>query len=515
MNTIYYNNKDLFSGVCLTPYVAYRYETDGVIYGTTSLTLEGLIVSDNSCNDPFVSISTKQDLLIARLSENYKKLQIKENNSLVFSSDYANIQEVNFERSEYVYGVPFSINIDCYDYNNFSGAFFIKDPRDVFTIRESDNNNTVSVVHSIEAKAVNSDNLAIQNAKNWVYGQSGLKNFVTPTKFQTIKNNLILTSIKENVNRFDGSYKLDETYIYDKNFNENMFILRYNTDTNVSKNNFNTVTLRGELFGGLASDINLLRNSFKQLNFYDIAADGYFLSTNLRDLSRFYLSSGVNENSNEKKIDFNIQFDNNNTNLVNVDSTAAISEGFSYDSQQSSATLRSVISCRFGNLDERLSQVYNYYKNVFNRDNEFLNNIASMFNYNFSWFRLGSENVSIDERKGTITYNCSWNIHKNYSILNNKIKNTNIRISEEGKKQVYNFRQPLCSDWYAQKSYVTKKICSIEGTIEMYDTATAVPTFYKDIANARIPNRIVRQDTVELKDRNNKVYNVVYQVEEL
>jgi hypothetical protein len=259
----------------------------------------------------------------------------------------------------------------------------------------------------------------------------------------------------------------------------------------------------------------LLRSRFKQINFYDLAADGYFLSTNLRDLSRFYLASGVNENSNDKKIDFSIQFDNNNTNLVNVDSTAAISEGFSYDSQQSAATLRSVISCRFGNLEERLLRVFDFYKNVFNRDNEFLNNIASMFGYNFSWFRIAGENVSIDERKGTITYNCSWNIHKTYSILDNKIKNTNLRITEEGRKQVFNFRQPLCSDWLAQKSYVTKKICAMEGTIEMYDKAGPIPTFYKEIINNRIPNRIVRQDMIELKDSEKNVYNISYQVEEL
>jgi len=281
-----------------------------------------------------------------------------------------------------------------------------------------------------------------------------------PTLFNLQKpQNFILKSIQENVNRFGSTYSIEESYVYDKNRDSNSSILRYTTDVNISKNDYNTVSLRGNIYGGLASSMDDLRQEYKQLNLYNLAADAYLLSANLNDLSIYTVSSGVDEDHTQKNINFNIVFNNNNTNIVNVNSVATFEEGSSFESPEIKASLRSTISCRVGSQQERLLKTLEYYKNTFNPMSEFLNNIGGLINFNniLNWFRMQDEEVDIDEVEGIITYNSSWIVHKSYSQLPSSIKRYDLRITEEGKRQVYNFAQPLCNDWVAYKSHMTKK----------------------------------------------------------
>lgn len=454
MNTIHYNNKDAFSGICYTPFVSYDIESDGNISAMEKIVLEGELLYD--CLSGASGIFYKQKKLIDNFNKNYSRFEIKENTKTIFSCENAIIKSIEFDESDYAFTVPFSIELECYEKNFFSGQYGVNEIENNFLIEESDDQ-IVSIQHLIFAKGFNNNNSAIYNATNWVYQHSGLQNMPLASFINMSNGNApILVEVSEEIDRFNGTCSIKETYSFDQAQIGNG-ILRYNVDIKNDPKNFNTVTVNGSIEMGRYGNISQAKERYKTLNFYDIAAHIYRKSTGLNDLSAFIVQESVNEDLTKNSLKFNIIYNNDNSPTIKVETVAAIEEGFDLTNNKRIATMSSKISSRIGIKSQRYQDVLNYFLTTFNPLQEFLKNMPGwLYSYpdpkpffSFGDFKLSQEKVSNNEKQGFIQYDCSWTINGFNRFIPCYIKKLEMNSSRSLPQIDYSLQQSRCTTWTA------------------------------------------------------------------
>jgi hypothetical protein len=284
MNKIYYNSKDAFNNISYTPYVALQRESDGWWQSVNNISLEGEIVC---CGSDFNQIIDKQNNLLRNFSENFKTLEIKENDSSIFLADYVMIEDIQFEESDYAYILPYKINLKYFDKNSFSGAFYVTDPEDSFKF-ESDNEKLINISHTVSAVGLNANKTAIENACSWVYGRTGIGN--TKPFFISMHNfaKPILTSVSEIIDRINAKCLVTEEYSFDQ-AHQGDGILRYTTNISSDPYQYTSVTINGYIDGGLNLTMGNLRNRYKNLDLWSLAFNNYQKTTGKSDLNNIVL----------------------------------------------------------------------------------------------------------------------------------------------------------------------------------------------------------------------------------
>jgi hypothetical protein len=463
MNEIWYNNKNAFSGVSYTPFVSYSQDFDGWWGSNKSFSLIGEIVG---CGTDYSGMVGKQNALINNFSQNFKKFEIRQSGSELFKSDYAIVRGINFDESNYAFILPYTVEIEAFDSDIFSGQFFVKEPEDSFEFVEN-NDGTLSLTHRVSAVGINSSLPAIRNATNFVYSRTGLKN-IPSTAFIRINQQSfpILNSISETMDRMNGNCQWVENYTIDQLQTGNG-LLRYSVDIGYDKFNFSTATINGTLNAGISGSMDLIRNRYKSLNLWDLTFDIYSGCTNSGDLNSIYVNSGVDEDLSNKQISFSVTFNNDNSPIIYTDSTATYNIGYGSDSENS-ASLNSNIRCRVGNPIERLAQVNNFFQNSFNPMQEFRKNITGLNNdFNVTHFKQRSESLSENQIDGSLSYSISWDINPINASLPCYIKNISYTVTKTYGLQQYEFVQPLCSDWGAYGTHRSKTTVSFDGQMEV------------------------------------------------
>lgn len=463
MNEIWYNNKNAFSGISYTPFVSFAQSFDGWWSSSKTFSLIGEIFG---CGTDYSGIVEKQNALISNFSQNFKKFEIKENGSGLFVADYAIVKNINFDESNYAFILPYTVDIEVYDANAFSGEYFVQDPENSFEFIENEDD-TVSMTHAVSAIGVTASLPAIKNATNFVYANTGLKNMPFPAFIRIQQNsNPILTSITETIDRMNGSHSLIENYTFDQS-QTGQGLLRYNVDISYDKFNFSTAAINGTIEAGISGSISSIRNRYKALDLWSLAFDVYSGCTNSGDLNSIYISSGVDEDLSNKKISFSVSFNNDNSPLVYIDSNSTYNLSYSTDSTDS-ASLNSVIKCRAGTPIEKMARVSGFFKTSFNPLREFSNNISGLISdYNITYFRQSSESLSQNELDGSIDYSTAWDISKQNANLPCYIKNISYTITKKYPLQQYEFAQPLCSDWSAYGTHISKTNVSFDGQMQI------------------------------------------------
>jgi len=447
MNKIYYNNKDVFSGICYTPFISYSLESDGHISAKESITLHGEIFTD--CISGSSGIFLKQKNLLNNFLKNYAKLSVLENSKEIYSCSNAIIKSIDFEESNYAYALPFSIEIDCYEKDFFSGAYGVYDIENVFDLKEQENQ-VVEISHKISAKGFNNENSAIYNALNWVHLNSGLASMPTSAFINMANGNTpILSQVAEKINRFEGTVSIEENYIFDQAMLGNGLV-RYTADINVDKKNFNTISLRGQIFMGIYGNINAAKDRYKSIDWYSEAAHIYRKSTYLNDLSAIPVKYSVKEKIVENLLEFEIIYNNDNSPLIKVETSASFDNGLSVSKSVSTASIKSKITSRSGIITERYKNVLDYFKNNFNPVQEFIKNMpSSIINYDFGNFKLIDDSVKFSEKNGEIEYSCVWSVNKINKYLPCYIKSISMDLETGPEISDYNFVQVLCADYLA------------------------------------------------------------------
>ena len=467
MTKIFYNNKDVFSGISYTPFVSFDQKFDGWWQSDKTFVLNGEIVS---CGTGYSQMLDKQANLVKNFSENFKNFSIKQDDNILFSCDYACVEGIKFDESNYTFSVPYSVEIKAHDRDLFSGQYYVTDPVNSFNFIEN-RDQTVSIKHNVSAKGLVSSVPAIVNAKNWVYSQSGWKN-APLTNFinMNVYNKPILVSISEEINRMDGSYSLNEEYSFDQ-ANTGIGILKYSVNIGYDLFNFSTASIKGNILAGINGSIDSIRDRYKSLDLWSLTFDIYSGCTNLGDLNKIYLSSGVSEDLSNKEISFSVEFNNDNSPLIFVKSNSEYLN--SLDGEDDNAKLSATIMCRAGNLQDRLALVDGYFNSKFNAITEFKKNIDTVFyngpsdlrvQYNLSEFKLVSESIKRNNNDASIAYECEWNIKKENINLPCYIRDLSYSVAKSYSREEYDINTDVtCEEQVAQPKWSTQDSVSFDG----------------------------------------------------
>lgn len=381
MTKIYFNNQDVFSGLAPTPLVQLseqplRY---GHYWGTVeTITLNGQLTGQ--CQT-FQQLLDKQNNLISNFNQHFKKLEINENGNTVYFWPFAKVKSIDFDSSQYSQLLNFSIQLECYDSGKFSGTFGILEPKNTISYTQQDNGYIV-VNHNCSAKGIVSNTSgtgALINAKNYVSSISGWNNIsgFTPLFISGINNGTpILSELKENIDRFNNTYSLEEVWTYDPAFTGSG-LFRYTTSiSSGAEDGIITLDLNGQLEGGFNIPLSNLRNRFDSINKYSLVS-GSLIEFSTDSLNQNPISLNINENPLENTINFSFVYDNNPlSNPYVIDETVinTNSNGPSSISLKTTFKWRGACLCNNEsgwNLLNSAAENYNYYARALTKWNQY------------------------------------------------------------------------------------------------------------------------------------------------
>jgi hypothetical protein len=331
-------------------------------------------------------------------SNDFRPLSIIQDGQTVYYSPYNKINNITFDDSIYVGVLGYSVSLESYPPELFSGHFGVIEPVNEWNFVQQDNQ-LLEITHRISARGINTSsgfNNAFQNAKDYVLSLTGSNSFITPYFINYCTGiNLCIDTFKEDINRFENIYTIEERYIADM-YNGGAGYIRYSADYNCDINRgLATLSLNGEVKSCKNADLATLRAKYNTFDVYSAAMKSYSDACNRIDLNPTYLSSGISEDNYNKKITFNIQFDNDFTPKTYFDYSTEIKID---ELDITTVDIRGTIKGR-GDLQNRWQNVQNYYNNQLNL------------------FYLASQ-AYLDFNNGVIIYPLNP-IQQNYSVSKN------------------------------------------------------------------------------------------------
>lgn len=414
---ILYGDKDVFSGICPTPFLYFdkEYIDNSTVWGSRyNIKLEGQITGKLGPNSLY-DLDNKKNKIISGFKDDNLRIRIVEDGVDVFGSDICQIESVSFDQSKYYALLPFSISASCYDSGSFGQNYGVVEPQDSWDYSESEDG-ILSLKHSVSAAGFNSSGQsAIANAKKWVVGKTGVSNRISSLKFSAVETaDFVLESFSEQVDRFNGRYSIEESYRADllKSNNYGAGILRYTID--VSKNideGITDVSIDGSVVGksniGLA-DMALLRAKLNAEDFFQIAADSASKSTGASKLNSQPYSRSVTENQNASEISFSINYDDNP--IPPGEAKCVYKVDFSEDLIKNITDIKidAEILCDRGDASIRWTAVKDYYENRFDGyDIALKEYLLAGYTKSFS-STPKTESINFDEFNNRIAYSANW-----------------------------------------------------------------------------------------------------------
>jgi hypothetical protein len=213
--------------------------------------------------------------------------------------------------------------------------------------------------------------------------------------------NFCLLTQQENIDRFNGTYSLIESYTNDL-ARSGYGVVRYSTDL-ASGDNLITVNLNG-VAQGCGRNITGLRATFNNLDKVAIAAKQYQGAFNRTDLNPIPVSQSFNENPFTTEISFAYSFDNSDLPSVWFDYTVDCDVG---TNGFITAGINGTIFARGGDVVSKLSRAQAYASgiNLYNLVLPFYNSFDTS-----SFVPLNSIPGQInDQTNGTVSLNATFN----------------------------------------------------------------------------------------------------------
>lgn len=411
---IFYNNIDLFSGIAPIPFISI--DQDFVNFNTgfnqiTKMSMEGQLTGRYLGNLSYYEITSGFNLLLNRLSNNYGSLSITENNEILFSGDNVILDSITTEDSSWYGILPFTINFEIYETGLFNIFYGVVDPEENIDFSEDDGFIT-NLTHTISARGLKTGNLnAIESAKNWVKTRTGNWNKIVPAFIKTGNgSNFFLNSSKESIDRFNGSYKLENSYIKSTSLESpKNAILNYSLDLSSGiDDGLVTVNLDGSFKNNIVTGLNSLRSGYVDYNFYNIANEAAFKTFGIT-LNTKPIKQSINEELNNNTLSFNLIY--NNDLLPNIINDYTITIDTDPIKNISNVSLSAKLSAKYGDIDTRWGLVQNYYTGNFNGYNLAKTEYAKESN-RILYPNLLTESVTYNQYAGEIDYNASWSDKK-------------------------------------------------------------------------------------------------------
>ena len=349
--TINYNGTNPFAGLAPTPFVG-RVENmvqlGERLLSEETFSLKGAITGICTTEPlQFNQMMAMQLQLLNNFGTDFQTLDIINNDGTeVLHRDLVKVQSISFPANNYgsyhIY-LPFEISLQAfpgYQGDKYTAAgYYVLNPIHTVQYQESDEG-VVQIEVNTSAKGLNtstSGNNALANAESWVEAFKDWRPPNIDTTFGNLSNACLRTS-SENINRYDGSYELKETYVVDE-LGTGPGILRYTTTYNYDLNEgISTVEIAGTIEGcrGTAGDstIDDLRSRWKlfDIQAFSNAVIAYQAVTNRVDLNGNVITKSVTEDDSKLKISFNYLFNNDLRPPIWYDFKATIDYDYENDS---------------------------------------------------------------------------------------------------------------------------------------------------------------------------------------
>lgn len=505
---ILYNNINLFSGISPTPFVSMDQEFINFNTGwnqITKMSMNGQITGRYLGNLSYYELNSGLNLLISRLSNNYGTLVIREQSENLFSGTNVIIDSITTEESPWYGILPFTVNFEIYETELFTNYFGVIDPEETIDFNEEDGF-IVNVTHSISARGLKTgSNNAITSAKNWVLSRTGTFNKVVPIMVRTGNgSDFLLQSVKETVDRFNGSYNWEGSYTK-STFVESpsSAILNYKLDLSSGLNDgLVTVQVDGSLSNNIitGSNINNLRSGYFSLNLYNIANQAS-LDTFNTILNNNPISQSVTEEENNQRLNFTATYNNDLiSNIVN-DYTIDINTDSVKNITDVSISAR--IFGKYGDVNARWPLVKDFYEKNFNAYNlantEYKKEVGGRTLYSTP----RTESITFNEYTSEINYNASWS-DKRVPFSDNIINMT----SSVNYTPSVNINVSNTSATTPREHNIQNLKCANRAVLEISVSATAKPNKNISFAITEVTNEISRiqllynMTNLLLQDRN-------------
>ena len=404
---LYYSNNQIVSGQA-TPFVGRQ--DNFLRFGErwadqTSFSLHGQLTG---CT--FNDLKLAQDNLIKIFNKDFQTFEIIENGSGIFKADFTTVQSISFPSNSYGGAIlDYTVNLNCYKENLFSGSYGVLDPIDEWSYEESPDY-TVSLTHNVSAKGFNTSSTSANgliNARNFVNSRTGNNSSIAPAFISPRQGTLAfcLKSIREKIDRFNGIYSINESYVADSYYGTNG-LLRYSTNFDCnSVQGIAKIDIEGSIEGcGRSVTMDSIRTRYSGLSLYQLAYAAFTGAGATGLLNTGFLSNAVVEDPFNKKINFKATYDNNPDPLVYLNYTL----GFDLNENDiTTVTFQGVIKSR-GDISSRWTQVLAYY-NTLNpygyAASAYGNFVTQPYSLNISPI---NESVSFNELDAEITVSVSW-----------------------------------------------------------------------------------------------------------
>ena len=216
---------------------------------------------------------TKSDLVASQnellfyFADDFKTLEISGLDNITL----AKVISVNFEGSDYLAAISYSIELEAYDFDEFSTTNYVVDPVDSISMQE-EGDKSLTITHTISAKGVNSGSYnALTNAKNFVQAQLNSQKTAGTWPVPNLINSKdpnykrLLVSVSEDIDRIQGTYGITKTYKSDLDYERGDILLRYTKDITEQEGQFKIFNFQGSVEGGIDSSLDFedVRNRFR------------------------------------------------------------------------------------------------------------------------------------------------------------------------------------------------------------------------------------------------------------
>lgn len=314
MVKVHYNGENPFQNIAPTPFISVGEEL--IRYGNRFGSIETLTLNGNitgKCND-FNDLISKQNSLLQKFSTDFKTLEIFEDGipTPIYSRPYVKVENISFESANYVGILPFSINLNIYPSEFFTGVYGILDPVNQTSYTEQ-KDGTVNITRSFSARGFNTDtnnNNALNNAITYVRNITGQAP-ITPKFITSPGSTLRPRQISETIDRMNSTYSVDIEYVYRKGATSNS-IFSYTIDINYNEEvGIYSVSINGNLSAGIGTSIESLRTEFAGLrnNIFNLAFSRFKEITNKTYLNSIPLNFNITEDPLENVINFTYSYD--------------------------------------------------------------------------------------------------------------------------------------------------------------------------------------------------------------
>ena len=321
---VFYGNYD-FEDLPI-PFVTFSEESiiNGEKWGTREvLNLRGQITG---CD--FDKLIKYQKGIISGFGKDFQTLLIS-GDDYTFSRENLKVEDISFPSSRYVGILDYQIRLARFPDDYYLNFFGVNEPTNQWSFEEQENG-TMTISHAVSCKGFNTNgNNAFQNARNFVNTLTGIDSMPAP---QFICKNTFpnyfpcLDSFSENIDRIGGFYGVTENYVSDLE-GTGRGVLRYSVEVNSGIDSFSSASINGDVIGCKNSSFEDVRAKYKNFNVWPTVASIYGDAMGFIDLNSEPLSSGVNEDSINKKISFAINFNNDHSPLTIFDITSDITSG--------------------------------------------------------------------------------------------------------------------------------------------------------------------------------------------